>query len=210
MIPHQGKIRLRLHGTRLPKNYTISLRLSAKSYGSKTQPKAPARRQSRNASVKVKASEPQTSESEDSYPSLRQTARDTRSELQSLHRTATPPGQESEPVTAPSDDETEAIRLMNAYTGATNDIGSIHQRTWYITLDRLNSGFVAQTDRKTGRKVWVRKRLANRTLDGFDRFLVLGRDRERSVVTGRLASEVLKDEGVVGYVGRAMWRPVTE
>ena len=158
----------------------------------------------------AKKPEPQTSDSENSSPSLLPSARETRSALRSLHRTATPPEHEAPPTTAPSDDESEAIRLANAYTGATNTIGSIHQRTWYLSLDRANSGFVVQRDRITERKNWIRKRLADGTVEGFERFLVLGREHERSVVTGRLAKEVLKDEGVDGYIGRAMWRPVKE
>ena len=38
----------------------------------------------------------------------------------------------------------------------------------------------------------------------------MGREVERSVVTGRLASEILEDEGVEGYVPRGLWRPVVE
>jgi uncharacterized membrane protein len=39
---------------------------------------------------------------------------------------------------------------------------------------------------------------------------VLGREVERSVVTGRLAGEILADEGVDGFVPRRGWRGVVE
>lgn len=45
---------------------------------------------------------------------------------------------------------------------------------------------------------------------GFEPFYVRGPEVERSVVTGRLAREVLEDEGVEGFVRRRGWRPVLE
>ncbi len=41
-------------------------------------------------------------------------------------------------------------------------------------------------------------------------FVVLGRDVERSIVTGRTAEEVMRDEGVEEFVGRKGWRAVVE
>jgi len=41
-------------------------------------------------------------------------------------------------------------------------------------------------------------------------FVVLGRDIERSIVTGRTADEVMGDEGVEGFVGRRGWMAVVE
>ena len=35
---------------------------------------------------------------------------------------------------------------------------------------------------------------------------MLGRDVERSVVTGRTAGQVMRDEGVEGFVGRRGWK----
>lgn len=52
-----------------------------------------------------------------------------------------------------------------------------------------------------------RERQAGRDDGGF---LVLGRDVERSIVTGRTADEVMRDEGVEGYVGRKGWKAVVE
>ena len=124
-----------------------------------------------------------------------------------------------------AEDQDETIRVTNAYPGASNTIGSIHQRQWFLSLDRLSSGFVkSRTGNDEGR--WTR-RLADAKVTerqhhgdrrgcevaettGFDTFIVRGRDVERSVVTGRLAKDVYEDEGVSGYEGRKMWRPVVE
>lgn len=49
--------------------------------------------------------------------------------------------------------------------------------------------------------------------DGRERqggFVVRGREVERSVVTGRTGEEVLRDEGVEGFVGRGGWRGVVD
>ena len=104
--------------------------------------------------------------------------------------------------------EDEEVRRTNAYPGAINTIGSVYQRTWYLSMDRHASGFVATTDEE-GRRIW-RRRWENGRLRGFEPFFVLGRDIERSVVTGRLADEVMADEGVKGYISRKGWRAVVE
>ena len=99
-----------------------------------------------------------------------------------------------------ADDEDAAIRSNNAYTGATNTIGSVHQRHWFLSLDRANSGFrKARSGPDAGR--WIGE---------GEPFVVLGREAERSVVTGRSADEVMADEGVEQFYGRKMWRPITE
>lgn len=106
--------------------------------------------------------------------------------------------------------EDEQVRLTNAYPGATNSIGSIHRRRWFLSMDRQASGFSACIE-KDGTKTW---RKVNDDQGGAvskdEGFLVLGRDHERSIVTGRTASEVMHDEGVQGYVGRKGWRAVVE
>lgn len=107
-----------------------------------------------------------------------------------------------------AEQEDEKIRLTNAYPGATNSINSIHQRTWYLSMDRESSGFIPQKHRD-GTREWVRMR-DGESLSGFEPFFVRGKDTERSVVTGRLAEEVMSDEGVKGYVGRKGWRPILE
>lgn len=100
------------------------------------------------------------------------------------------------------DSEAALIHATNAYTGATNSIGSVHQRRWFVTLDHENSGFV-QLKHGQNKGRWVRK-----VRQGFEPFFVLGAEVEQSVVTGRLAREVESDEGVEGFVGRANWEPV--
>lgn len=107
-----------------------------------------------------------------------------------------------------AEQEDEEIRLTNAYPGATNSINSIHQRTWYLSLDREASGFVPQKHRD-GTREWVKQQGEENCL-GFEPFFVRGKEIERSVVTGRLAEEVMSDEGVKGYVGRKGWRPILE
>lgn len=102
----------------------------------------------------------------------------------------------------------QRIRVNNAYPGATNSIGSVHQRRWFISLDRVSSGFEPESS-GTGRKTWARKRDTGAgELTGFEPFYVRGPDVERSVVTGRLGREILGDEGVKDFVGRRGWRAV--
>lgn len=101
---------------------------------------------------------------------------------------------------ASEDDLDASIRTNNAYTGASNTIGSVHQRHWFVTLDRSNSGFrKARSGPEKGR--WVGE---------WEAFYVRGREHERSIVTGRLADEVMVDEGVEKFVGRKMWRPIMQ
>ncbi len=111
-----------------------------------------------------------------------------------------------------AEQEDEEVRLTNTYPGATNSIGSIHQRRWYLSMDRYASGFCPlQIDNRSkgGRKMWTRRR-EGETLLGFEPFFVMGRQTERSVVTGRTAEEVMADEGVRDFVERKGWKPVTE
>jgi hypothetical protein len=98
------------------------------------------------------------------------------------------------------EEEDASTRMSNAYPGSINSIGSIHQRRWFMSLDRQSSGFVLS---KSGSEkgTWVRGEDGG----GFKPFYVRGKEFERSVVTGRLAREVESDEGVVGFVGRARW-----
>lgn len=255
----QGRIRIRLHGTRLPHNYTVSLRLSKDDYRSE-QPGPPRWRRKKLSPRPARRETPQTSSSESesdaSASSTTPFAVLKKDQLTSFRRTASPPLKDHHTTaghTSPSDhsntsrkrptepallhtnhpskpnpinkvsnrtgahsedenDELETTRLTNTYPGgATNTISSIHQRRWFLTLDRHNSGFVPQPNRATGLKQWVRRwRADDDTRDGFERFHVLGREVERSVVTGRLAREILEDEGVEGFVPRGGWRGVVE
>ena len=111
-----------------------------------------------------------------------------------------------------AEQEDEEVRLTNTYPGATNSIGSIHQRRWYLSMDRYASGFCPlriENRSKGGRRIWTRRKEDDR-LRGFEPFFVMGRETEKSVVTGRTADEVMVDEEVQGFVGRKGWRPVIE
>jgi hypothetical protein len=279
----QRKIRLRLHGTRLPPGYTIYLRLT-KDNDRSTQPKAPAfkrrrtacgrpppppRRRSTTSSSSSsssnppsrRSSRPQSSSSAASIATKSSTHRDLQRTITSLKRLASPPsreghqsqtssipriqtsedngddidpytpGDETAAATA-SDNQDEAIRQANAYPGATNSVNSIHQRKWYLSLDRALCGFMPvptpiHVQQHHAKTYWVprgnvvadpatRHAVASSTGGlgklgpGFAKFHVLGRDVERSVVTGRLAADILRDEGVEGYVPRGLWRAVVE
>ncbi|OAG25818.1 hypothetical protein CC77DRAFT_1026979 [Alternaria alternata] len=169
-----GYIRLRLHGTRLPKDYAFTLRLTS----SKMTKQVAVKRKSRKPSQAcVEAQIPTTSDDEggDANTSVQADA-----ENQDLDTNTN------------VDDQTH---VTNAYPGSSNDIGSIHQRHWFLQLDRQNSGFRLETSGNE-RGTWT---------GGFKPFLVRGRDHERSVVTGRLAREVESDEGLEGFVGRGGW-----
>ena len=206
------KIRLRLHGTRLPPNYTLSLRLLA-SHNRHSQPSPPARRKRRRDDPGLRdhhhhqradtpcSSDEQGVELDDHSNDA--TAPNTTT-LNST--TAPPPAQPEPPTENPSDAQ---IRLSNAYPGAINSIHSIHQRRWYLSLDRHSSGF-ARLAESDGAKRWVRRRDEEGRLGGFETFFVRGREVERSVVTGRMGGDVLGDEGVEGFVGRKGWRAVVE
>ncbi|KIW98710.1 uncharacterized protein Z519_00372 [Cladophialophora bantiana CBS 173.52] len=285
------KIKLRLHGTRLPKNYTLNLRLSHEN-NRFVQPDAPPfkrRKRNHQSSTGPLRREPQPEETEASdsgrsssplvelpsdsdldHLSSRRSPRVHRS-LSSLVRTASPPrskrsisprkgrdrDQEPTPPTIPvttqavrsdwkdhlpplkkpaeadvglEDEEEASIRLNNAYPGATNSINSIHQRRWFLSLDRAACGFRPTNQAAFGRKVWERPRLSSSSevkreskggdedgaaddagsLGGFEPFHVLGRDVEVSVLTGRTAADVARDEGLVGYKPRGGWRGVVE
>lgn len=143
--------------------------------------------------------------------------------------------EEEEETKEDEENENERISRTNAYPGASNTIGSIHQRQWFLTLDRVSSGFISRphpgsSDADThpnksnhqgipGR--WIRKPPTNQEgkkkkrkekegYNGFEPFYVYGPSRERSVVTGRTGEEVMIDEGIRSWVGRKGWRAVLE
>jgi hypothetical protein len=207
------KIKLRFHGAKLPKSYTLNLRLSKKEIHESSSTKAknsrrgPARRRKRRKmddSLQKAAHETSSGSDADEEAVGEQTVVG-----EEMGENGGEPGGEHSDV-----DEDETIRATNAYPGASNSIGSIHQRTWYLSLDREASGFV-KTRKHPVR--WERrnkgKEKGNRDeeeRDGFEPFFVHGREVERSVVTGRTANEVLADEGVEGFVGRKGWRAILE
>jgi hypothetical protein len=182
-------LRLRLHGTRLPQDYTISLRLPSGKNRS-GQPEKPKRKWRKVVPSKVIRPAVLTdseADAQESEPGISTGHVDT-------HQA------EDAAVASEAEEEDAAIRSNNAYTGATNTIGSVHQRHWFISLDRKKSGFhKVRSGTDEGR--WVGEN---------DTFSVLGRDVERSVVSGRLADEVMSDEGVERFQGRKMWRAITE
>jgi len=191
-------LKLRLHGTRLPKNYTISMRLSSAN-DKASQPQKPKRKRRKKAPSSRRPVS--GSDSEAGAPT----------ELMGRFSANEPQGEDLQAANASEAEyelEYEQIRSTNAYPGATNTIGSIHQRQWFLTLDRPSSGFVKATGADKGR--WVRKTHDHGTLGGFETFFVKGREEEKSVVTGRLADDIMADEGVKGYAGRKMWRPIME
>lgn len=170
-------IRLRLHGTRLPQNYTITMRQPSNQII-----KGPTiRRKSRHKPPAQKFKPQSDSDAEDQV------------NLQN------PMPVSGEGIDTDIDADAQT-RATNAYPGSTNDIGSIHQRHWFMQLDRQNSGFILDHT-GNGKGNWVR------SVDGsgFEPFLVRGRNYEISVVTGRLAREVESEEGVHNFVGRAGW-----
>jgi hypothetical protein len=199
------KIHLRLHGTRLPQNYTVNLRLSHGSHSA--QPKAPRRR--RTGLRGRKAAPQETPESSDAE--AKSVALDLGDDV--ISAPSSPHVNQSAIEKEMQEREDEEMRRTNAYPGATNTIGSVHQRKWFLSLDRLGSGFV-KVRREGGGVVWERGRVGvedeGGELGGFEPFFVRGRDFEKSVVTGRVANEVMRHEGVVGFLGRKGWRPVLE
>ena len=166
-------IRLRLHGTRLPHNYTVILRLPSNEIIKKPTVRRRRRRSQRSSATRT----PATSSDEASIADA------------SVHDEVADQNLDTD---TEEDDQT---RTTNAYPGSTNDIGSVHQRRWFLQLDRQGSGFSPDTS-VSGRGKWT---------GGFNSFLVRGRDHERSVVTGRLARDVESDEGIEDFVGRGGW-----
>ncbi|KAJ5128772.1 hypothetical protein N7476_007389 [Penicillium atrosanguineum] len=188
------KIRVRLHGARLPEGYTIILRLDKKTDYARPIRKGPKRRRRDPKATQLNRA-PSTSNSDsDSHLSPGQTA---------------PRGSPTPHDTTHSDNDVDTtIQKNNAYPGSHNTIGSIHQRRWYLSMDREASGFnsIGRHENR-GKMKWARRQ-DNRGLSGFEPFYVRGPDIERSVVTGRLGSDVLSDEKVQGFQRRNLWRPV--
>jgi hypothetical protein len=119
--------------------------------------------------------------------------------------------------------EDEEVRRTNAYTGAFNSIGSVHQRKWFLSMDRQACGFVERRHR--GRVVWeamnadtnheellTQVSKAGPPGPGNGRlaypFYIHGVDHERSVVTSRQGKDILHDEKVTGFIPRKGWMPV--
>ncbi|KAF7542300.1 hypothetical protein G7Z17_g11694 [Cylindrodendrum hubeiense] len=223
------KIRLRLHGSRLPDSYVINLRLTkyedavGRARGARTP-----RTRRRRPRGGIPQPQPETSDEEDEGDEAIDDGEDV-----PLSVGGTTPGENLSSMEREIRElEDEHVRLTNAYPGAENTIGSIHQRRWYLSLDRRACGFVEK--RTNGRLAWevdesrygevdggerAREKAGLRTStgaeysgDGSDRFrfpfYVRGADHERSVVTGRRGADILEDEGVKNFVPRKGWKPV--
>lgn len=213
------KIRLRLNGSRLPRGYAVNLRLTkdedAAGRAKAARPAGARKRRGRKAAPK-KAPETSSDGEDDSDPGSRPGHADGEEDYND--GSAAVSTKEVEGISEMEKElrelEDAEVRRTNAYPGAVNSIGSIHQRKWFLSLDREECGFVRT--RKDGRVWWERQETADGDGEGSDQgqgrlqwpFYVRGPDHERSIVTGRLGAEVLKDEGVVGYVGRKGWRPI--
>ncbi|KAM0475114.1 hypothetical protein ACHAPX_007248 [Trichoderma viride] len=216
------KIRLRLHGTKLPDPYVINIRLTktedaaGRSRSSKTL-----RTRRRGKTAEARPADPESTSSdsdeydndiEDDEPQARTDTNNT-SSLNEARRKQ-------------QQQEDAQVRLNNAYVGASNTIGSVYQRRWYLSLDRRACGFTEK--RRHGRSVWEKLLPPESSTDdaakdpsddsetepeeSFCRlsfpFYVRGPQFEQSVVTGRLGEEVLRDEGVTTFVPRKGWSPV--
>lgn len=176
------KIKIQLHGTKLPQPYVVYLRLT-KTEDAAGRAKADKPRKRRRRRQRTEPGTTDSSPSSDDEETVASHATD------------------GADVTSVSADERELreledehVRKTNAYTGAANSIGSVHQRRWYLSLDRAASGLKLERGR------W-------NSPEGYP-FSVQGRHVERSVVTGRLGEDVLRDEGVVGFTPRQGWKPV--
>ncbi|KAG7132378.1 hypothetical protein HYQ45_009249 [Verticillium longisporum] len=221
----ERKIRVRLHGARLPRGYTLNLRLTkeedregrekASRSASRAAPQRRRRRMVQKQDVIV-----ETSEEADSSSSEKEEEEELDDAV--LEAKEEVPEEESNPLAGPANmsqamrqeiEELEdaQVRATNAYPGAENTIGSVHQRRWYLSMDRAASGFVKK--RRRGGTKKLRWELEDEQTPGEDGrltypFHVRGPEVERSLITGRLGSDVLRDEGVVDFVGRKGWRPV--
>ncbi|OIW24111.1 hypothetical protein CONLIGDRAFT_564437, partial [Coniochaeta ligniaria NRRL 30616] len=205
----ERKIRLRLHGTRLPRGYTVHMRLSV---GDDVEGRAKALRSARvrprrrGGRKGVEGPETSGSDEEEYDDGVSTVGGDYESRA----------GDREDGLSAMEREirelEDEMVRKTNAYPGADNTIGSVHQRRWFLSLDRSGSGFVKQ--RQKGKITWV-KDVGKAPEEEEDNrwtfpFYVRGSEHERSVVTGRLGDEILRDEGVTDFVHRKGWRPILD
>lgn len=220
------KIRLRLRGARLPRQYAVNLRLTraedaagrARAARAAGIPPWDRRRRSRGAAHQQQQPPPKRTSTHNRGPETSSSSEEEGPErgegasMDSRSKTAAE-NDLSEMDRDLRELEDEEVRRTNAYAGATNSIGSVHQRRWFLSLDAEACGF-ARMRREGGRAWWERRGQdeAGENDDDKNRlgwpFYVRGPDHERSVVTGRLGADVLRDEGEVGYVGRRGWRPI--
>ncbi|KAF4462813.1 ABC1 domain containing [Fusarium albosuccineum] len=205
-------IRIRLHGSRLPDPYVLNLRLTKSEdiAGRARSGRTPRTRRLRRGGGAMQP-QPETSDEEE-------TDTDDEEDVPGNPDAGTNVESLSVMERELRELEDEEVRQTNAYSGASNTIGSVHQRRWYLSLDRPACGFVER--RTKGRSVWEmdkdaqdQKSVADQALDGSAvrlsyPFYVRGPEHERSVVTGRHGANILKDEGVDDFVQRKGWKPV--
>ncbi|UKZ90821.1 uncharacterized protein TrAFT101_005820 [Trichoderma asperellum] len=212
------KIRLRLHGTKLPDPYVINIRLTkTEDAAGRSRSSRTPRSRRRGRTTQVRPVEPESTPSDsDDYDDDSDIHREepTNDEPQGKTNNDSPSLNETR---RKQEEEDAQVRLTNAYLGASNTIGSVYQRRWYLSLDRRACGFTEK--KRHGGSMWEllpdtapkhpsdsEAELESRRLS-FP-FYVRGPQFEQSVVTGRLGEEVLRDEGVTAFVPRKGWTPV--
>ncbi|KAI0007745.1 DNA polymerase ligase-domain-containing protein [Xylariaceae sp. FL0662B] len=235
------KIRVRLAGTRLPNPYVLNLRLPHAEATAKERAPLPRRNRKRRrrsgpSFPSSSATAYQTTDSDSDSgvdsdagivppppPLPPPPPQEGQGGKKKGEKEARPSATECELKEEEEDEEDAHVRQRNAYAGAANSIGSVHQRRWYASLDRAGSGLSARR-RGRGRMIWESAADpgdgdgdGDRDGDGEGHgnrlafpFCVRGPPVERSVVTGRRGADVLADEGVVGFIGRRGWRPVLD
>ncbi|KAG8408889.1 hypothetical protein J3458_019900 [Metarhizium acridum] len=212
---HSRKIRLQLHGSKLPETYVLNIRLTKRE---DAEGRAKSSRAPRSKRRRVKRADPETSSESDDVT-------DAADDEDEEGNTLAPKGREAggQAVSALETElqelEDAEIRRTNAYPGASNTIGSIHQRKWYLSLDRKACGF--QERLEGGKTVWQLPSTSASSASTSDTkgekdamqrlsfpFYVRGVEHERSVVTARIGEDVMRDEDVRGFVRRKGWLPV--
>lgn len=193
----QRKIRLRLQGTRLPKDYTVLLRMDKKTDFARPIRNGPKRRR-RTARSSQQPPQPSSTSNSDADDTVEAVDPQVSEKLHGDH----------------SGNEMDVdIQKNNAYPGSSNTIGSIHQRKWYLSLARENSGFERSNvssgyeNSTSKQRVWKRKPTRDGAL-GFDVFYVRGPEIERSIVTSRRGQDVLHDEEVADFQPRKGWKAI--
>lgn len=208
------KIRIRLNGTRLPKDYVLNIRLTRDedvAGRAKSSIKPRTRRARGGSKAQARKLEPTTSSSESETVSKDDQDDDDETVRAPVERDQAGISAMEREIRELEDDR---VRKTNAYTGATNSIDSVHQRKWFLSMDRDACGFVKR--RQGGRVIW-HKTEAQASLDDDGSsmrlsfpFYVRGVHSERSVITGRQGADVLRDEGVVDFVKRKGWQAVLD
>ncbi|KAF4951906.1 hypothetical protein FGADI_7128 [Fusarium gaditjirri] len=197
------KIHIRLHGSRLPDPYVLNLRLTRSEdvAGRVRSGRTHRKRRRRHAQTETQhetSGEDSEGDASEDVPS-NTNAGTNADDLSTMEREI-------------RELEDEEVRRTNAYPGASNTIGSVHQRRWYLSLDRPACGFVEK--RTKNRSVWeledgtdIKNKQSGNGRLSYP-FYVRGPDHERSILTGRLGADIIQDEGVDKFIQRQGWKPV--